>query len=374
MADLSYQMPAVIIDPTTPSQQMGVDPSGHAQVDIAAVSVTLPVATELADAAALSDAFANPTTAPVGAFMMGFDGTDWERIYAVADGDAVAAGTTGFLLFGHDGANYQAINVNASGHVSINDGGNTITVDGAVTVSGGVDTELPAAASLADNTANPTVPAVGAFIMLWDGATWDRAPGSAADGLLVNLGTNNDVTFSGAVDTELPAAAALADDVANPTVPGVGAFLMGWDGATWDRIAVANGGRPQVDVITGGGSDSPTTPVTTVASSTNTAAGASANLDSAELGGTTRKIWQVDLWASVPWKATIHAMEDGASVKQYTTVGGDANKLVTWRPPHRDFASEAFSANAGFDGFRAVMTNMHPNKPADLHWAVHHSA
>jgi len=57
-----------------------------------------------------------------------------------------------------------------------------------VTVSG-----LPAAAALADNAANPTVPAVGAFGMVWDGATWDRLPGTAADGLTVNLGANNDV-------------------------------------------------------------------------------------------------------------------------------------------------------------------------------------
>ena len=39
-------------------------------------------------------------------------------------------------------------------------------------------------------------------------------------------------------DTELPAAAALADTTANPTVPAVGSFLMGWDGsgAVWDRL------------------------------------------------------------------------------------------------------------------------------------------
>lgn len=38
------------------------------------------------------------------------------------------------------------------------------------------------AAALADNLANPTAPHVGAFAMLWDGATWDRWPGTAADG------------------------------------------------------------------------------------------------------------------------------------------------------------------------------------------------
>ncbi len=121
-----------------------------------------------------------------------------------------------------------------------------------------VDSELPAAAALTDNTANPTVPGVGGFLMLWDGATWDRAAGNSADGQLVNLGANNDVTVtSGSVtaDTELPAAAALADATGNPTVPGVGGFLMGYNGTSWDRVRTANTGRLQVDVVTGGGSN-----------------------------------------------------------------------------------------------------------------------
>jgi hypothetical protein len=48
-----------------------------------------------------------------------------------------------------------------------------------------VDTELPAAAALADAAANPTAPATGAFGMVWNGTTWDRAPGSAAAGMKV---------------------------------------------------------------------------------------------------------------------------------------------------------------------------------------------
>lgn len=79
--------------------------------------------------------------------------------------------------------------------VNIQDGGNSITVDGTVSVSGTVtvDSELPAAIALADNASNPTAPAVGAFGMVWDGAGWDRLTGTSADGALVNLGTNNDV-------------------------------------------------------------------------------------------------------------------------------------------------------------------------------------
>lgn len=52
-----------------------------------------------------------------------------------------------------------------------------------------------------------------------DGA--ERIPGTTASGLLVN--------------TELPAAAALADAAANPTVPLVGAPALLFNGTTWDR-------------------------------------------------------------------------------------------------------------------------------------------
>jgi hypothetical protein len=101
-----------------------------------------------------------------------------------------------------------------------------------------VDTELPAAAALADNTATPTAPAVGAFLMVYDGATWDMARGTSANGLTVSFPSAQAVTVGGtvAVDSELPAAAALADNTATPTAPAVGAFLMAYDGATWDMV------------------------------------------------------------------------------------------------------------------------------------------
>lgn len=157
---------------------------------------------------------------------------------AAADG-AVLAGNP-VLVAGTDGTNAQTIAVNSDGEVGIHDGGNSITVDGSVSISGTVtvDSEMPAAAALADNTANPTTPSVGTFPQWFDGATWDRARGTSADGLLVNLGTNNDVTVtSGSItaDTELPAAAALTDNFANPTAPSVASHEMVWDGATWDR-------------------------------------------------------------------------------------------------------------------------------------------
>lgn len=88
---------------------------------------------------------------------------------------------------------------NAAGAAAVNiqDGGNSITVDGTVAVSGAVDTELPAAAALADATANPTVPAVGAFNMVWNGTTWDRLMGTAAHGAEVQGSVANAVADAG---------------------------------------------------------------------------------------------------------------------------------------------------------------------------------
>jgi hypothetical protein len=171
------------------------------------ISGTVTVDSELPAAAALADNAANPTAPAVGAFNMVWDGSTWDR----------AAGTSA------DGA---LVNLGANNDVTVTSGNIT------------ADTELPAAAALADNTANPTVPAVGSFGMVWDGSTWDRQAGTSADGTLVNLGANNDVTVTSGnitADTELPAAAALADNTSNPTVPAVGAFNMLFDGSTWDR-------------------------------------------------------------------------------------------------------------------------------------------
>lgn len=92
---------------------------------------------------------------------------------------------------------------NASGAAAVNiqDGGNSITVDGTVAVSGTVtvDSELPSAAALADGAANPTTPMAGAANLMFNGTTWDRARGDTANGLDVDVtrlpalpaGTNN---------------------------------------------------------------------------------------------------------------------------------------------------------------------------------------
>lgn len=77
--------------------------------------------------------------------------------------------------------------------VHIDDNASSITVDGTVAISGSVDTELPSAAALADATANPTTTNLGAELMLYNNSTWDRArsgvttPSSTFTGMLNDL-------------------------------------------------------------------------------------------------------------------------------------------------------------------------------------------
>ncbi|HET9672418.1 MAG TPA: hypothetical protein VFQ40_06170 [Actinomycetota bacterium] len=63
-----------------------------------------------------------------------------------------------------------------NGTIAVTDGGGILTVDGTVGISGTVvvDSELPAAVALADGMANPTVPQVGSHLLGFNGATWDR--------------------------------------------------------------------------------------------------------------------------------------------------------------------------------------------------------
>lgn len=61
------------------------------------------------------------------------------------------------------------------------DDGGFVVIDASGQRKAAIDSELPAAAALADNTANPTVPGVSAFLMCYDGATWDRCQGGLTD-------------------------------------------------------------------------------------------------------------------------------------------------------------------------------------------------
>lgn len=117
--------------------------------------------------------------------------------------------------------------------VSISDNASSITVDGTVTASQAAATayrvvisdgtsDVPIDAAHADgetNTENHID--VGAKLLVFNGSSWDRQRGNATDGILVNLGTNNDVTITGSVTVAQATAASL-----NATVVGTGTFAV----------------------------------------------------------------------------------------------------------------------------------------------------
>jgi hypothetical protein len=101
-----------------------------------------------------------------------------------------------------------------------------------------VDSEFPAAAAITDNFANPSTTSVMAMTMGWDGAAWDRISGDATNGLLVNLGTNNDVTLATLPDTA-------AGDLAS-----INALAATIDADTSSLAGCVGGTELQVDAVT----------------------------------------------------------------------------------------------------------------------------
>lgn len=194
------------------------------------------------------------------------------------------------------------------------------------------DTEFPAAAVLADNTANPTTSLVGSCLMVWDGSTWDRGKGDSTDGTLVNLGTNNDVTVTGTVtvDSELPAAAAATDNFANPTAPGVLGFGMLWDGATWDRAkgdstdgALVNLGTNN-DVTVTSGTITTVTSVTAIANALPAGTNNIGDVDVLSIAAGDNNIGNVDVLTINAVAPAFGAGTAGATVLRVTQSSDDA--------------------------------------------------
>lgn len=222
-----------------------------------------------------------------------------------------------------------------------------------------VDSELPAAAALSDATANPTTPLVGAALEGFNGTTWDRLRSTTANGLAVDV---TRVTGTVTVDTELPAAVALADNIANPTVPGIGGYGMGWTGAVWERVKTS-GGRYQVDVISGGGASTPTNPSVDAVVSSDIASNATADLNATDVGSATKKLRKVICSAGAPMRFDIKKVANAAeTIVGYVHSDGAGGEAI-FEPPHQSYITQG-PVGAGFDGFRVTAHNNDGNTPA----------
>jgi hypothetical protein len=170
-----------------------------------------------AAAVAMADTTSNPTIPQTAAFGMVYNGATWDRLR----GDT----TSGMWV------NLKSSIVQ---HIVCDSGCGTA-----------------ASVLMADATSNPTIPQTAAFGMVWNTSTWDRLRGDTTNGAWVNIkssvnlgrswtlssGTDS-VTASVTFPTTYPPSttAALADNMANPTIGSAAAFNMVFDGAQWDRL------------------------------------------------------------------------------------------------------------------------------------------
>lgn len=114
---------------------------------------------------------------------------------------------------------------------------------------------IPVAAALSDNTSNPTTLLQGSCLMVYDGSTWDLGRGDAANGLLVNLGANNDVTLATLPDTAAGDLAAIRSSVAGTLTVGTHAVTQS---GTW-TVQPGNTANTTAWLVTGTGGTFPVT-------------------------------------------------------------------------------------------------------------------
>jgi hypothetical protein len=254
-------------------------------------------------------------------------------------------------------------------------------VNGAQGVGGALAHDAAAAALFpvgvgffASAAAPTAVSADGDIVKGWSLLNGSQVVNLASGGTLVTLGQKAmtgslPVVFASdqstlTVDTELPAAAALADATANPTLPGVGGFLMGYNGTTWDRIRTANTGRLQVDVINGQGGGSPTSPQ--FSTQTSAALGAGSNIDVQTVDITTGKTGRlagIDIASTVPLKAIISTVAASTPTTRVVLFAQPYSNLQ-WRSPFATYITQAGGTN---NKFRVNVTNKDASVAADVY-------
>lgn len=249
----------------------------------------LSVNSELPTAVVVTDNFANPTVPGVSSFLMGYDtiGANWNRLQAVdiagdefittgdfalltyaalagiesgsnilrkiesnapADSLTIGAGifhlNVNSFLMGYNGTSFDRLRSSIANGLEVD----VTRIQGPVTISGIIDTEFPDAVLLGDALANPTTPILGAATLGLNAAsllyerirsvdvTADYFP-STGDPALVSYAI---LTGSDSPTTQRKIEANIAIDALNVTSKyglNVNSFLLGWNGAAWDRVA-----------------------------------------------------------------------------------------------------------------------------------------
>ena len=163
---------------------------------------------------------------------------------------------------------------------------------------------------------------------------------SGEDALNVDLSDSVTVT----VDSEFPAAAALADNSSNPTTTSVGSHLLGYDSGNtnWNRVEVDDAGHLQIDVlsITAGDNNIGNVDIASIAAGDNnignvdiaSALPAGSNtIGVVDLGSTDNAVLDamvVDL-AAIEVLLTAANVDHAANEALLTTIDSDTNDIKT---------------------------------------------
>jgi len=135
-------------------------------------------------------------------------------------------------------------------------------------------------------------------------------------------------------------------------------------GGTLQEVRVDSDGHLQVDVLSGGGSTAPTNPVIDITNITTPVSVAgnlgTGNLNSADVS--TKKLRQVCVWGSRKFKVVISTLSGGVATAK--AIGGsDGGGPFVWEPPHENFAV----CGTTVGGFRAAVTNLDPVDATDFY-------
>jgi hypothetical protein len=359
MADERVHGAVKIVDPTTTSQQVGVDASGFITINLSPTDNTVIDNIDTSNAAIqtaveIMDDWDETNRAAVNiiAGQVGVEGaagavTALTQRVTIATDDVVTvdlAGNNdvtitgahvddaGFTLGTSSGvmamgfAGTQSVDANdaaalaceTDGSLHIHDGGNVITVDGTVTADAGTGT------------------------------------------FTVDLGANNDVTIEGG--------AVVGTD--GSTGPANCLSVGGTDGSgNIQELTTDTDGHLQVDILSGAGTSTPTNPVADYDTAAGVTAGGVSNHDTADFGTDTRTVVKVIWSASVPMKVELQSVDN--DVATTLAVGfSRAGETGEMTPPHHDYWTKSFTATGNAELFRLIRTNMDTSEPADVYSTI----